>query len=960
MSESTPLNTCGCCEGISVETPVAIYNRPGLPAIAYRIGTYASFRESLLARLSDSRFSVLRQLRTRDNDDFTIALLDAWAVTSDVLTFYQERIAHESYLRTATERLSILEQSRLLGYQLAPGLAASTYLAFTMESTPGAPELAPKPLTVAIGTRVQSVPGPDEQPQSFETIEAVEARAEWNAILPQLTEPQTLAWDMTQLWLEGANLTLAVGDVLMVISASDSVKQASLRRVVRISVDAGANRTGVTLAAISDVPQAVSATAPGVFVMRVNASPFGHNAPKETIYKSTGAFDKFQEWLLDGESDAKLTLSSRQEKILIGSWAVVERENNFSPFQRLWAFAQVTAVAHLSAAKYGIAGSATQLNFDKDVWVTEQADLAALRKITVVSHSEALTVAPLPLTYPVYGSKLALDGLVDGLSINRPIAVSGKRQRLRIKPPNVVSAARTKPGFDPRLPGNFPDIPDFPDLPDLPDIPDINLPPILILDAGGIVVLKPGDWLFIAAAPMTITGSVLDELTPEGFSAALGAVEPPRLRLLVIDRDGKTGRVDISADAIELVAAGDGDETLREIAFIDDEPTTAIVHDRDRTTLQLANPLANVFDRATMRINANVAAATHGESVKELLGSGDATIAYQSFVLRQPPLTYVSAETPSGRASTLKIYVNDVAWQEAQFFYGRGPTERIYTVRQDDDGRTTVMFGDGTNGARLPTGQNNVRAEYRKGAGLGGLVEAGQLSQLLSRPLGLREVTNPEAAAGAEDGESLNDARRNAPTTVLTLDRAVSLQDYEDFARTFAGIAKAQAVWVWDGRKRSIFLTVAGADGAVLQENGSVIVQLKEALREYGDPFVLFTVKSYRQALFQIHGTITIDSAHVIDTVMAAVTADLSTRYSFDARSFGQPVALSEAIAAIQAIAGVVAVDIDKFYRNNAPLPTIQPRLIADRPAMGADGAVAAAELLLLDETSLDQLKATQ
>ena len=192
------MNDCGCCAGIGVETPLALYNRPGLAAIAYRVGTYASFRQSLLARLSDGRWPVLRQLRTRDNDDFTIALLDAWAVASDVLTFYQERIANESYLRTATERLSILEQSRLLGYQLAPGLAASTYLAFTMETAPGAPEQAAKPVTLAIGTRVQSVPGPDEQPQTFETIEAIEARVEWNAILPQLTEPQTLAWNMTR------------------------------------------------------------------------------------------------------------------------------------------------------------------------------------------------------------------------------------------------------------------------------------------------------------------------------------------------------------------------------------------------------------------------------------------------------------------------------------------------------------------------------------------------------------------------------------------------------------------------------------------------------------------------------------------------------------------------------------------------------------------------------------------
>ena len=67
---------------------------------------------------------------------------------------------------------------------------------------------------------MQSVPGPDEQPQSFETIEAIEARPEWNAILPQLTEPQTLAWDMKELWLEGVNLTLAVGDVLLIIADS--------------------------------------------------------------------------------------------------------------------------------------------------------------------------------------------------------------------------------------------------------------------------------------------------------------------------------------------------------------------------------------------------------------------------------------------------------------------------------------------------------------------------------------------------------------------------------------------------------------------------------------------------------------------------------------------------------------------------------------------------------------------
>ena len=138
IAQTTELNDCGCCEGVSAETPSRIENRPGLSAIAYRVGTHAQFRETLHARLSGSGQPALTGLTTRDNDDFSIALLDAWATVGDVLTFYQERIANEAYLRTATERLSVLELARLINYELRPGVAASTYLAFTIEDAPGA------------------------------------------------------------------------------------------------------------------------------------------------------------------------------------------------------------------------------------------------------------------------------------------------------------------------------------------------------------------------------------------------------------------------------------------------------------------------------------------------------------------------------------------------------------------------------------------------------------------------------------------------------------------------------------------------------------------------------------------------------------------------------------------------------------------------------------------------------
>src|SRR5262249_57573799 len=90
-----------------------------------------------------------------------------------------------------------------------------------------------------------------------------------------------------------------------------------------------------------------------------------------------------------------------------------------------------------------------------------------------------------------------------------------------------------------------------------------------------------------------------------------------------------------------------------------------------------------------------------------------------------------------GAGSTLGLRVNDLRWDEVPFFYGHGPTERIYTRRLSDDGTTAVQFGDGVHGARLPTGQENVRAIYRKGVGTAGNVRAGQLTTLLRRPRGL-------------------------------------------------------------------------------------------------------------------------------------------------------------------------------------------------------------------------------
>ena len=248
------LNPCGCCAGVTASTPNAIANAAGQSAIAYRVGTYSSFKETMVAALSNARNASLQGLGTRTDDDFSISLLDALAVTCHVLTFYQERNTNECYIRTATERRSLLELARLIGYRLRPGVAASTYLAFTVDDSPGAPDQAVKQATIDVGTRVQSIPGPGEKPQTFETIEKIEARPEWNAIRPRLTRRPVVGAHDTVLFLEGIATGLKPGDALVLHPDGDD--KPVVTRVRSVITHAAQQRTEVEL----DPPVALRAT----------------------------------------------------------------------------------------------------------------------------------------------------------------------------------------------------------------------------------------------------------------------------------------------------------------------------------------------------------------------------------------------------------------------------------------------------------------------------------------------------------------------------------------------------------------------------------------------------------------------------------------------------------------------------------------------------------------------------
>jgi predicted phage baseplate assembly protein len=207
-----------------------------------------------------------------------------------------------------------------------------------------------------------------------------------------------------------------------------------------------------------------------------------------------------------------------------------------------------------------------------------------------------------------------------------------------------------------------------------------------------------------------------------------------------------------------------------------------------------------------------------------------------------------------------------------------------------------------------------VSSTYRIGSGLAGQVKAGQISMLLTQVLGVKGVVNPLAAAGAADPEKLAEARRNAPLTILTFDRIVSLQDYEDFANAFAGIGKAQANMLWDGEQRLVHLTVAGADGRGVGSESELFQNLIDGIDGARHPEHRVIVDSFQPLNFDVKASVKIDAAYITEDVFQAITRALQSAFDFDSRSFGQAVTGSEVQACIQQVGGVAASFLEELY----------------------------------------------
>ncbi|MCL2686221.1 MAG: hypothetical protein FWE73_07525 [Candidatus Bathyarchaeota archaeon] len=877
--------SCGCYEKTKKCTPANLFNPPGLSTLKYRVGTHSQFKTDMVEAISHK--PALKNLTTRENADLGIALLDSWATIADVLTFYQERIVNEGYLRTATERRSVLELARAIGYELRPGVAASVPLVFMVENTEGAPQQS----RVDEGTKIMSIPGQDETMQIFETIETIEAKAALNDLRPLQFAPKKITHVTTELYLKGVNTHLVPGDAILIAESDWLEKDDTIcpiddegwafRFIHTVTVHPDKNYTHITwkkgLGKIRKSNEIGPLKNPAVFVFKQRASFFGYNAPDwqampDTVkesYENGSDWPEFDEifdtadFAVNDDKDIPIVtvhLDAVYPKILSKSWVVfVGQQENKTDKQTQFcvSLGRVLGVEVDAQCNFTLNAKTTKLELD----MTEKNIEGFLRRSTAVfCVSEPLGMINPPFGCSVSKNGIVLDRKVPELKKGQKIIIQGKLAN-DLEAPSLVSE-------------------------------------IAVIKDCEVVTIKDGE---------------------------VSAIK---------DLYKKSATVSSEGGVVSF------DETGSEIEF-------------EITKIILENELLHYdYDLDSVHIYANVAFATHGETVYETLGSGDSLATNQQFRLKKPPLTYVSAAAPSGVKSTLKVYINDVQWQEVLTLYGLGPKDLDYFVRVEDNGATLVSFGDGLSGARLPSGAENITVSYRSGIGLQGTVAANKLTLLTKKPFGIRSVTNPIAASGAASPEKMIDAKINAPSTVLTLGRIVSLKDYENFARTFLGIAKARAIAEEDGTDYIVRLTVAPVDAQYLSSESLLYINLKEtieAICAYGQKVRLV---SFISVYFKVVGTVYVDLGYRPEEVEANIKVALINAFSFEKRSLNQAVTSEEILAVIQAVPGVIyfnnATEGNSFFVQSVTPSGVLVEVVVDKYILGVD------ELLMIDPDGID------
>ncbi len=813
--------------------PRTIENRPGLSRLDYRIGTYADIREALLRNLDKT--PGLAHWTHRGADDPGIALLEGASILGDILTFYQQHYANEAYLRTAQWRESISELVRLLGYRLSPGLGGRAVFAFEVKGDQ--PVVIPP--AFPLKADIEGVPAPVD----FETV-APASNATQTLAYPWLSKfnlfapletPLQITANTNSFYIQTPNqltattpVVLKAGDRLLVGELHSNASLNRLNNAEIVIVDSVTELHGIkTFKIKGKLKRSGSVGQLAAYKIGRSFHHFGHNGPRTFLkpvdpITSTATENDDGSTTVETQSPLEIKISFRRDLSTSNS---SEDVNDY-------------IVAPRARARSGPV-------IDSTGAVVEGA-MGGGSSSPVIDYSD-------PGSYYLGGSAGGFGGSYGGYAGSFPGSYPG----------GIGSVVWSDAGFigyvdvgtqyyyagepvvmvDPTLAKT--------DFPLDAEVQDLATGVTLIIQgqfyasktdttANEVVLMRDISnlkttsvtWgLTTGTVTMVTVGQALDVATSDNEFMDISQVQfhetlSPQLTL----RAAMIPNTPAIHDTLNFYGTADQAQNLmgRDLFFVKEsgEPLRVTVTSVDpASAVDGTHPLLH---KITLNYNSlnyadfpndppfkvtvygNIVEATQGKTEKLApLGNGDSRLVFQTFKLPKAPLTYLrsSSATPP-EVPELLIYVNNRLWKRVASFFDRGPDEEIYIVREDADSVSWVQFGDGKTGARVPSGVKNVSAVYRSGSGAFGPLKEKAKVQAGAKLDRLDKIQMPKPASDGGPPEDGENARAAGPGKIQSLDRLVSLQDFESEALAIPGITKAAAAWQLVGGIPQVTLTV--------------------------------------------------------------------------------------------------------------------------------------------------------
>ena len=185
-------------------------------------------------------------------------------------------------------------------------------------------------------------------------------------------------------------------------------------------------------------------------------------------------------------------------------------------------------------------------------------------------------------------------------------------------------------------------------------------------------------------------------------------------------------------------------------------------------------------------------------------------------------------------------------WTEVENFTLSGPRDKHYLW---DSATGEIRFGprvrypDGStrqHGMAPPAGDVVRVTGYRHGGGAAGNVGANTLVAIQSSRQFIGRVTNFEAATGGVDAETVDNAKRRGPLTIMTGQRAVTIQDYERLAlEATQSLARARCLPPGEDRGPIRLLVVPAVvkrDAELVLDDFRLTDELERRLVEHLEP----------------------------------------------------------------------------------------------------------------------------